>query len=587
MIRDTDGLGPHLVGKQINLNGRTLDIHQQLGEGGFSFVYLVRISGSSSSTTGNNTTTISSGPPNNGNLVNDVKQQKQRRQQALLENQSKLVLKITSVHNSTQRRICENEAKMLQALSHPSIVQTYDHGFRDDDHANKNIDESRSSNNNNDDDNIPERTSSSNSSSIMNNNGSHFAQHLILMEFCEGGTAFDAINRMKSLSSPHTTSPLSASSAVNGKNNNGLQHRFDLPSLVISFGQICNAVSYLHAQRPPIIHRDLKPVNFLIKNGAYKLCDFGSAVIGHTDLRSAEDRRNAEEVVNKTTTQMFRAPEMVDLYMTKRLTQSTDVWALGCCLYSLSFLRDCFEEGSNLAILSRKYKIPNDNPYGERIVDLIDRMLAVDYKVRADMSEVIMCLSALYSNRPLPKRKHVSKAKEDKAKPEIRRGAYRTDGQGITHTQGGGGVAALPNNIMGKKKIAGEGKKLNPNSAAAKRKNASISQKKHSDTFGSDFSPTNAATDGNFHDFASFDANFDQAFEEGGNDDAAALFVDQAAVFEGSVDDSFASTFDDKCQVNVGGPASSSQEIEVEFSSNSKTTKDGTKSSWHKKFSFS
>jgi serine/threonine protein kinase len=134
--------------------------------------------------------------------------------------------------------------------------------------------------------------------------------------------------------------------------------------------------------------------------------------LGHTDLRTAESRRKAEEVVGKTTTQMFRAPEMVDLYMSKRLTQSTDVWALGCCLYSLAFLRDCFEEGSNLAILSKKYKIPGDNPYGGGVVDLIDRMLTVDYKERADMSEVIMCLSALYSNRELPKRKKRSDKKE-------------------------------------------------------------------------------------------------------------------------------------------------------------------------------
>ena len=82
-----------------------------------------------------------------------------------------------------------------------------------------------------------------------------------------------------------------------------------------------NAVSYLHAQRPPIVHRDLKPVNFLVKNGAYKLCDFGSAVFGHVELNGKQARHEAEEVIQKTTTQMFRAPEMVDLFMSKKLTQ--------------------------------------------------------------------------------------------------------------------------------------------------------------------------------------------------------------------------------------------------------------------------
>lgn len=131
------------------------------------------------------------------------------------------------------------------------------------------------------------------------NGGKERPQHLILMEFCEGGHALDVCNRL----------------AASGQ-------MFDLSALIIAFGQICNAVSYLHAQRPPIVHRDLKPVNFLVKNGAYKLCDFGSAVFGHVDLRTSKARAEAEEVVQKTTTQMFRAPEMVDLYVAKKLTQA-------------------------------------------------------------------------------------------------------------------------------------------------------------------------------------------------------------------------------------------------------------------------
>ena len=39
---DALGLGPHLVGRQLDINGRNVSIVKQLGEGGFSFVYLVR-----------------------------------------------------------------------------------------------------------------------------------------------------------------------------------------------------------------------------------------------------------------------------------------------------------------------------------------------------------------------------------------------------------------------------------------------------------------------------------------------------------------------------------------------------------------
>lgn len=151
------------------------------------------------------------------------------------------------------------------------------------------------------------------------------------------------------------------------------------------------------------------------------------------------------------------------------------MWALGCCLYSLAFLQNCFEEGSNLAILSRKYTIPDDNPYGDGLVELLDRMLTIDPKARADMTEVILCLSAVYSGRTLPPRKKPSKsssrleAKEESkhkdteskidATNDDRAGTFRTDSQGYQE------------NIYDPTK-ATEGKKLASNSVAARRKRA-------------------------------------------------------------------------------------------------------------------
>jgi serine/threonine protein kinase len=190
--------------------------------------------------------------------------------------QGPMVLKVTSIHSRAQRDIAEKEAKLLSRLSHPSIIRMFDSCYRT----------------------VPQQPSGKRGKE-SSNPAKERPQHLILMEYCEGGHALDVCNKL----------------AASGQ-------RFDLSTLIIAFGQICNAVSYLHAQRPPIVHRDLKPVNFLVKNGAYKLCDFGSAVFGHVDLRTPKARADAEEVIEKTTTQMFRAPEMVDLYSAKRLTQA-------------------------------------------------------------------------------------------------------------------------------------------------------------------------------------------------------------------------------------------------------------------------
>jgi serine/threonine protein kinase len=345
------------------------------------------------------------------------------------------VLKVTTVSSRVQKEIAEKEAKLLGRLSHPSIVKLFDTAYR-------NVSAKR-------------------------------AQHLILMEYCNGGHALAVCAQMAAVG-----------------------QGFDLSTLIIAFGQICNAVSYLHAQRPPIVHRDLKPENFLIAHGAYKLCDFGSVVFGHVELKTAPDRSAAEEVIEKTTTQMFRAPEMVDLYMAKKLTQATDVWALGCCLYALAFLKNCFEEGSNLAILSRNYKVPVEHAYGKGLEELLDRMLDLDSKRRADMTEVILCLSAVYSGKPLPPRKERSsstksasssshatggdaaaassssvststKSKDANANSSSsslnkeKAGTFRTDGQGIASST-----------TSSKTKQQQKAKKLDPNSAAARRRQA-------------------------------------------------------------------------------------------------------------------
>ena len=47
---------------------------------------------------------------------------------------------------------------------------------------------------------------------------------------------------------------------------------------------------------------------------------------GRVPLESAEQRVSEEEVVGRTTTHMYRAPEMVDLYMERELTEKVDVW---------------------------------------------------------------------------------------------------------------------------------------------------------------------------------------------------------------------------------------------------------------------
>ena len=74
---------------------------------------------------------------------------------------------------------------------------------------------------------------------------------------------------------------------------------------------------------------------------------------------------------------MYRAPEMVDLYMRSSLTEKTDIWALGCLLYAMCFLVHPFQDGSTLSILNARVSFPANSPYSEDLHAFILRMLDV------------------------------------------------------------------------------------------------------------------------------------------------------------------------------------------------------------------
>jgi serine/threonine protein kinase len=88
--------------------------------------------------------------------------------------------------------------------------------------------------------------------------------------------------------------------------------------------QLCSALSYLHAQRPPIIFRDIKPSNVMVtRAGKIKLIDFGIARV------FAPGRARDTQILG---TPGFAPPEQ---YGKAQTDARADVYALGCTLYQL------------------------------------------------------------------------------------------------------------------------------------------------------------------------------------------------------------------------------------------------------------
>ncbi|CAO1400505.1 unnamed protein product, partial [Diamesa tonsa] len=154
------------------------------------------------------------------------------------------------------------------------------------------------------------------------------------------------------------------------------------------FCDISEGLSRLHHCQTPILHRDLKVENVLISdNGDYILCDFGSAT-GKVLNPSTHGVTMVEEEIKKYTTLSYRAPEMVDLYLSDRsITTKSDIWAMGCLLYKLCFFTLPFGE-STLAIQNGTFTIPDNSRYSKAMHQLIRFMLEPDAEKRPNIFQI-------------------------------------------------------------------------------------------------------------------------------------------------------------------------------------------------------
>ena len=439
-----------LTGENVEVNGRRLSVTRQLGEGGFAFVYLAKVKVKSSRSRPNNQ---SHSRGRNVSLGRRVLRSlsRTRGQGASLEyneqvkmgdeqddfdyekggggsahhSQSSpggcIVLKTASAATPERRAQSENELHYLRMLGgHPNIVDLIDCSFQ-----------------------------------MMN----HSSVCFMLLRYCEGGSLMDVVQQTLSTSSDIKGYEFSNASTTYLSTFEIVEYFSQLSEAVhylhtfhddedetvgtlggesvnitvasdVLYGKavVSSTSKKIHARsspykassifrrvgqhyRNPIVHRDLKLENVLLKKDdsmptgfRCQLCDFGSAIEGRVDLRSAEDRRRHGEIIRSSTTQMYRAPEMVDLHLVPELTERTDIWSIGCCLYTLCFLKNCFEENSNLAILTGEYDIPQSHPFPREIIELMSRMICMDPNQRASIDEVLECLDAIKNKEALPTR---------------------------------------------------------------------------------------------------------------------------------------------------------------------------------------
>ena len=188
----------------------------------------------------------------------------------------------------------------------------------------------------------------------------------ILMELCTEGSLLDYINNYKG-----NISEREALSIIK---------------------QIANGLFGMHSQNPPISHRDIKIENVLKFGNSYKLCDFGSASSEVMNPRNETKQSLLEkfEVYERTTTFIYRPPEMCDEYCNYIVNEKVDVWAVGCILYTILFKIHPFQDAQKLTITTAHYYIPKEaKNYSEKIIDFIRLMLTPNPSNRPSIREVL------------------------------------------------------------------------------------------------------------------------------------------------------------------------------------------------------
>lgn len=151
----------------------------------------------------------------------------------------------------------------------------------------------------------------------------------------------------------------------------------------------------------PYAHRDIKPGNVMIADDGTTpiLMDFGSTIKARIHIKSRREAVAHQDMAAERSSMPYRAPELFDVPTDTTLTEAVDIWSLGCLLYALAYLHSPFEttqtieQGGSIAmaVLNGSYKTPSsgEDPYSEKTREIIKRCIQVKPEERPDIDEVI------------------------------------------------------------------------------------------------------------------------------------------------------------------------------------------------------